>query len=249
MKWMLQALLPLLSLTAQAGELRMLTDNHPPLHFQQGPHMTGFAVEVVQALAQRTGDPVQVQQRPMLRALRDASEDADTAVFTILRTQERESRYQWVGPLMRTETALYTRSGDTPPISDLSQAQGQIAVPRKWLVYSYLKQQGLDNLWGVDSPEIMMRLLQIGRVQYVVADTMSVSTFASNVGLPFEQLRYQMPLMHQDAYIAFSPKVDAARVARWQRALDAMKDDGSLQAFMQRWHIDRTPPQVGEFKP
>lgn len=244
MKWMLQALLPLLSLTAQAGELRMLTDNHPPLHFQQGQRMTGFAVDVVQALAQRTGDPVQVQQRPMLRALRDASEDADTAVFTILRTQERESHYQWVGPLMRTETALYTRNGDSTPVTDLHQTRGQIAVPRKWLVYSYLKQQGLDNLWGVDSPEIMMRLLQVGRVQYVVADTMSVGTFAAEEGLALDQLRYQMPLMHQDAYIAFSPKVDARQVARWQRALDGMKHDGSLQQLKQRWHIDLATPQV-----
>lgn len=244
MKWMLQALLPLLSLTAHAGELRMLTDNHPPLHFQQGERMTGFGVDVVEALAQRSGDTVQVQLRPMLRALRDAASDDDTAVFTILRTAERESRYQWVGPLMRTETALYTRNGDSPPVTDLHQTRGQIAVPRKWLVYSYLKQQGLDNLWGVDSPEIMMRLLQVGRVQYVVADTMSVSTFAAEEGLAFDQLRYQMPLMHQDAYIAFSPKVDAAQVARWQRALDGMKRDGSLRQLMQRWHIDRTASQV-----
>lgn len=242
MNWIPGIMLSLLCLTAHAGELRMLTDNHPPLHYQQGEQMMGFGVDVVKALAQRSGDTVQIQLRPMLRALRDAARDDDTAAFTILRTAERETRYQWVGPLMRTETALYAGHGESPPVTDLSQVQGQIAVPRKWLVYSYLKQQGLDNLWGVDSPEIMMRLLQIGRVQYVVADTMSVSTFANNAGLPLEQLRYQMPLMHQDAYIAFSPKVDAAKVARWQRALDAMKDDGSLQAFMQRWHIDHPPP-------
>ncbi|MFK3789941.1 MULTISPECIES: substrate-binding periplasmic protein [Pseudomonas] len=239
MKWMLQALLPLLSLAAHAGELRMLTDNHPPLHFQQGEHMAGFAVDVVQALAQRSGDPVQIQQRPMLRALRDASEEADTAVFTILRTAERETRYQWVGPLMQTETALYSGSNDTTPVTDLQQTQGQIAVPRKWLVYSFLRQQGLTNLWGVDSPEIMMRLLQVGRVQYVVADTMSVGTFAAEQGMRLEQLRYQIPLMHQDAYIAFSPKVDPAQVARWQQALEAMERDGSLQRLKQRWKIDR----------
>ncbi|MGZ0703571.1 substrate-binding periplasmic protein [Pseudomonas piscis] len=239
MKWMLQALLPLLSLAAHAGELRMLTDNHPPLHFQQGERMAGFGVDVVEALAQRSGDRIQVQQRPMLRALRDASEDADTAVFTILRTAERETRYQWVGPLMQTETALYTRSSDDTPVSDLRQTRGQIAVPRKWLVYSVLRQQGLDNLWGVDSPEIMMRLLQIGRVQYVVADTMSVGTFAAEQGMALEQLRYQIPLMQQDAYIAFSPKVDPAQVARWQQALEAMEQDGSLQQLKQRWNIDR----------
>lgn len=239
MKWMLQALLPLLSLAAHAGELRMLTDNHPPLHFQQGERMAGFGVDVVEALAQRSGDRIQVQQRPMLRALRDASEDADTAVFTILRTAERETRYQWVGPLMQTETALYTRSSDDTTVSDLRQTRGQIAVPRKWLVYSVLRQQGLDNLWGVDSPEIMMRLLQIGRVQYVVADTMSVGTFAAEQGMALEQLRYQIPLMQQDAYIAFSPKVDPAQVARWQQALEAMEQDGSLQQLKQRWNIDR----------
>ncbi|MCU7646844.1 substrate-binding periplasmic protein [Pseudomonas piscis] len=239
MNRVLGAMLSLLSLAASAEPLRMLTDNHPPLHFQQGEHMAGFGVDVVQALAQRSGDPVQIQQRPMLRALRDASEEADTAVFTILRTAERETRYQWVGPLMQTETALYSRSSDTTPVADLQQTQGQIAVPRKWLVYSFLRQQGLANLWGVDSPEIMMRLLQIGRVQYVVADTMSVGTFAAEQGMGLEQLRYQIPLMHQDAYIAFSPKVDPAQVARWQQALEAMERDGSLQRLKQRWKIDR----------
>ncbi|NBF02954.1 transporter substrate-binding domain-containing protein [Pseudomonas sp. Fl5BN2] len=239
MNWVLGGMLALLSLAANAAELRMLTDNHPPLHFQQGERMVGFGVDVVEALAQRSGDQIRVQQRPMLRALRDASEAADTAVFTILRTAERESSYQWVGPLMQTETALYARSSDSATVTDVRQTRGQIAVPRKWLVYSYLKQQGLDNLWGVDSPEIMMRLLQVGRVQYVVADTMSVGTFAAEQGLHVDQLRYQIPLMHQDAYIAFSPKVDAARVARWQQALDAMKRDGSLLQIKQRWHIDQ----------
>ncbi|WP_025128288.1 ABC transporter substrate-binding protein [Pseudomonas sp. PH1b] len=239
MKRILGALLPLVSLWAHGAELRLLTDNHPPLHFQQGERIVGFGVDVVHALAQRSGDQVTVQQRPMLRALRDAGENPDTAVFTVLRTPEREARYQWVGPLMQTETALYTRDSDDLPVTDLSQTRGQIAVPRRWLIYSYLKQQGVENLWGVDSPEIMMRLLQVGRVQYVVADTMSVNTFAAEEGLRADQLRYQMPLMHQDAYIAFSPKVDAAQVARWQQALEAMKRDGSLLQIKQRWHIDQ----------
>ncbi|WP_256675847.1 hypothetical protein [Pseudomonas sp. R5(2019)] len=30
------------------------------------------------------------------------------AVFTVLRTPEREPYYQWVGPVMEVETALYS---------------------------------------------------------------------------------------------------------------------------------------------
>ena len=100
------------------------------------------------------------------------------------------------------------------------QTRGQIAVPRKWLVYRYLKQQGLDNLWGVDSPQVMIRLLQLGRVQYLVADTMSVSTFAAEEGMPFDQL---------PGWVAAWNKVDPALLS-----ITDVNRDGLLQRMSLR---------------
>ncbi|MHC8353733.1 substrate-binding periplasmic protein [Pseudomonas sp. LB3P81] len=243
MKRLAGCLLSFLTFTAVAADLNMLTDNHPPLHFQQGNTLVGFGVDVVQALADTTGDQVHLQQVPLLRALRLASTEPATGVFTVLRTAERDSQYQWVGPLMEVETALFSTDSSRQPVHSLLEAgrQGRIAVPRKWLVYSYLQKQDLNNLYGVETPEQMMRLARLGRTEFVVADTLSVATLAREEGLPPEQLHYQMPLMKQATYIAFSPLTDARQVARWQQALDEMSRDGRLEQLKQRWLVDRPP--------
>ena len=41
--------------------------------------------------------------------------------------------------------------------------------------------------------------------------------------------------MPNDSYIAFSLHTDAARVARWQQALQGMRHDGSLERIYRRW--------------
>jgi polar amino acid transport system substrate-binding protein len=242
MKRIAGCLLSFLTFTAVAADLNLLTDNHPPLHFQQGNQLVGFGVDVVQALAERTGDQVHLQQVPLLRALRVATTEPATGVFTVLRTAERNGLYQWVGPLMDVETALYS-ANTQPPVRSLQDAstQGRIAVPRKWLAYDYLRKQGLNNLYGVETPEQMMRLARLGRIEFVVADTLSIATLAREEGLAPSQLHYQMPLMKQGTYIAFSPQTDARQVARWQQALDEMNRDGRLEQLKQRWLSNNTP--------
>lgn len=243
MKRFAACLLSMLALTANAADLQLLTDNHPPLHFMQGNQLAGFGVDVVQALAIQTGDRIQLQQVPLLRALRMASDTPDTGVFTVLRTDERDDRYQWVGPLIEVETALYARDNLQPPVHSLREADrlGRITVPRKWLVYSFLQGQDLNNLYGVETPEQMMRLFSLGRTDFVVSDTWSKAALAREQGMEPERLQYQIPLMKQNTYIAFSPQTDPKQVARWQQALDTLRADGRLEQLRQRWLSNTLP--------
>lgn len=243
MKRFAACLLSMLALTATAADLQLLTDNHPPLHFMQGNQLAGFGVDVVKALATQTGDRIHLQQVPLLRALRMASDTPDTGVFTVLRTDDRDDRYQWVGPLIEVETALYARDNLQPPVHSLREADhlGQITVPRKWLVYSYLQGQDLNNLYGVETPEQMMRLFSLGRTDFVVSDTWSKAALAREQGMEPGRLQYQIPLMKQNTYIAFSPQTDPEQVARWQQALDTLRADGRLEQLRQRWLSNTLP--------
>ena len=243
MKRFAACLLSMLALTANSADLQLLTDNHPPLHFMQGNQLAGFGVDVVQALATQTGDRIHLQQVPLLRALRMASDTPDTGVFTVLRTDERDDRYQWVGPLIEVETALYARDNLQPPVHSLREADhlGRITVPRKWLVYSYLQGQDLNNLYGVETPEQMMRLFSLGRTDFVVSDTWSKAALAREQGMEPGRLQYQIPLMKQNTYIAFSPQTNPKQVARWQQALDTLRADGRLEQLRQRWLSNNLP--------
>ncbi|WP_445178727.1 substrate-binding periplasmic protein [Pseudomonas sp. McL0111] len=236
-------LLSCLALAANAADLQLLTDNHPPLHFQQGDQLVGYGVDVVRALAEQTGDHINLQQVPLLRALRMAVDTPDTGVFTVLRTEERDDRYQWVGPLIEVETALYAQENRHPRVQSLQEADhlGRITAPRKWLVYSYLQQQGLSNLYGVETPEQMMRLFSLGRTDFVVSDTLSSASLARAQGMEPGRLQYQIPLMKQNTYIAFSLQTDPKQVARWQQALNTLRANGRLEQMRQRWLVNALP--------
>lgn len=241
---MLGCLVSVFTFSTLAADIRMLTDIHPPLQFLQGDEFVGFGVDLVKAVAEQTGDKVRIDHLPWLRALHVASTEPDVGVFIILRTPERENQYQWVGPLMEVETALYAGSGIKEPVQNLKQASvaGRITLPRKWLAYDYLKKQGFTNLYGVDTPEQMMRLLRMGRTDLVVADTMSLATLTHEAGMERRHLHYQMPLMKQGTYIAFSLQTDAHLIARWKQALENMKGDGQLNRLKKQWLTDHKMP-------
>ena len=114
-------------------------------------------------------------------------------------------------------------------------------MPRKWLVYSYLQEQDLTNLYGVETPEQMMRLFSLGRTDFVVSDTLSSASLAREQGMEPGRLQYQLPLMKQDTYIAFSRQTDPKQVARWQQALDTLRADGRLEKMRQRWLSNTLP--------
>lgn len=241
MKSLLGCLPFLCAVAAHAADLRMLADVHPPLQFNEGGELHGFGVDVVRELARRAGDTPHFEQLPLTRALREAGAHPDTGALTVLRTAEREWRYQWVGPLLETETALYSEHPERPPVTSLAQAAqaGSIVLPRKWQVYGYLRQRGLQNLYGVDTPEQMMQLLHRGRAELVVADTLTIATLAREAGIEPARLHYQMPLLRQGAYIVFSPCTDPQRVARWQAALEQLRREGGLQRLRERWQLVR----------
>ncbi|MNN67161.1 Bacterial extracellular solute-binding protein, family 3 [compost metagenome] len=143
---------------------------------------------------------------------------------------------------MEVQTALYAAPDSQLEVRDLQQAAAlkQIVVPRKWQAYRYLQEHGMNNLYGVETPEQMMRLLRLGRADLVAVDNLSVAAQAREAGLG--PLRYQMPLTRQGAYIAFSLQTDSQRVQRWQRALEKMRQDGRLKQLEQHWLGDEQKP-------
>lgn len=241
MKLLFGCLLSLCTFAASAANLHLLADDHPPLQFQQHGRLSGYGVDLVHELAELTGDRVQLDQTPLRRALLLAAQTPDTGVFLILRSPEREAQYRWVGPALDVQVGLYSLGEHTTPLADLEQARhaGRIAAPRKWMGYGYLQKRGMDNLYGVESPEQMMNLLKLGRADLVVADDHTIASLARDAGIDPRQLHLRLPLVRQGIYIAFSPQTDAKQVAHWQTALEQLRQQGRLQRLAQQWQVDQ----------
>lgn len=220
-----------------AGPLRLYTEEYPPLNFSRDGKPVGLSVEVVEELIRRTGDAASINLVPWARGLRETETKPDVGLFVTMRTEPREQRFQWVGPLLVSVTSFYGLRDSGLRIDSLHQAAeaGLIVVPRDWYSYEILRNAGLSNVQGVVGPQQMMQMLRRGRAKLIVAENTSLPGLLSLAQMRMEEVEPLHRFLDSYGYIAFSSQTDPALVARWQQALDGMRADGSFERIYRRW--------------
>lgn len=237
--------LALLLLCARANaELRILTEPGPPTAFMEDGELRGFGVDVVHELIERTGASAQIEMMPWTRAYTLAQRGPIVALFAMVRTPERESRFQWVGPILHGKVRFYSLKSSGMQVDSLDDvaASGPLAVPKQWYSYEALQAKGLQNLYGVPTPQTMVTLFAHGRGNLILLEDILLRDMLAPAGLEPADVQPQMVFMESSYYIAFSRDTDPAIVAAWQEALAEMRRDGSFSAIFRQWLPDVEPP-------
>ncbi|WP_252274216.1 substrate-binding periplasmic protein [Pseudomonas subflava] len=231
--WLMLALLP----GVAAGELRLLTEQAPPTSFLRDGEPDGYAVEVVRELVRRTDSEADVELVPWTRGYYLARHEPNVALFMVVRTPEREPMFRWVGPILRGTTRFYSLKDSGLRVDSLDAAAraGTLALPKQWYTYETLERLGFTNLHGVPSPKHMVDMLKHGRVKLIATEDLTLREELALGGLRVDDVQGHFAFMQSDYYIAFSPLTPPEQVDAWQRQLEAMRADGSLQRLRQRW--------------
>ncbi|MBA4245591.1 MAG: ABC transporter substrate-binding protein [Pseudomonas sp.] len=236
-KSMAGVLVLLCCLSAAAAELRLYTEDYRPFSYLEEGRPSGMAVAVVEELIRRTGEAARIELVPWTRGYHQVRQQADTALFSTVRTPAREPLFHWVGPIARGHTRFYSLKESGVRVANLDDVRqlGTLAVPKQWYSYELLREQQMGNLYGVPTPQDMLRMFRHGRVKLLLANNLTLDGMLAEQGMHAGQLQEQFDLMPNDSYIAFSRQTDLERVARWQRALDEMRRDGSLERIYRQW--------------
>ena len=251
LSWLMALSVLLLATGAQAsatdaGALRILTEDNPPLNFTKDGAITGLATEVVRELVKRTGTAGRIRMVAWPAGYQALSERPHTALFSTVMTAERKGRFQWVGPLAVVDTNLYALKRSGIQIANLDQARkaGRIATVRKYYSEQVLKEEGFGNTESFPDREAGLRKLLDGKVQLVVSSNTEMPAALKRIGASMDDVTNAFTLSTDLVYIAFSKGTSPKRVARWQDALDAMKRDGSFAKIYARWLPAEIPPGI-----
>lgn len=220
-----------------ATELHLYTEEYRPLSYIENGKLTGMAVEVVELLIQRTGQSARIELAPWTRGYHQVQREANSGLFSTVRTARREALFQWVGPIATGHTSFYARRGAGLNVRTLQDVErfSTLAVPKQWYSYEYLSDRGLKNLYGVPTPQHMMKMFKHGRIELLVANNLALDDMLSQQGMHRDEVELQFTFMGNNSYIAFSNATDPALVRQWQLALDELLRDGSLARIHQRW--------------
>jgi polar amino acid transport system substrate-binding protein len=105
------ALAPAPATAADTG-FTLLAESNPPLSYTQGGKATGENVKVLTTLFKRAGIPVRFQIESWDKAFDSAKKEERHGVFTAIRTPDRESMFQWVGPISTTRWVFLAKKGN-----------------------------------------------------------------------------------------------------------------------------------------
>ncbi len=222
---------------AQAQALEILTAEIAPLAFSKDGKITGFCVEVVAEIQRRLGDRSPMRLMPWARAYLMAQSGANVVLVCPKRTAERERQFQWVGPLLVSQTNFYARHGAGIHLGSVNDAKtlSGVMAPRAFYSYRYLQQAGFANLEAVNNSATMLAMLLAGRHPLMALDQEQLPALLKQAGVAADAVELVYPIFSIGSYLTFPLSTDPALVLRWQRTLERMQRDGAYDAIARRW--------------
>lgn len=223
------------------GAVRIATDaTFPPFHFETASgDVTGYDVELAREAARRAGlEPKVMVIRPYERLWTGLeSGEFDIVAATTGNTVERQSKWQFTHPYYTTCQAAVVRTGANEPriLKDLQGSRvGAAGSGTSWLAAQSIRgatavqlgkgQEGIPALLGGDIDAL------------IVDEYEAVRAAREHTGL--EVLPSPVAL---ESYAIVLPKNATALRARLNRALESMKQDGTLEELQRRFGLVRPP--------
>ena len=233
-----------LAASARADEtLQVVTEELPPYNMVRNGHVTGMSTEVVEAIIKQAGLQASISSMPWARAY-DIGLHADSVlIYSIARTPQRESLFQWVGSIAPSHLALYSVASRPIHLDNLDQArQYQIGTVKDDVSEQYLISKGFSvgkNLQSSNKYESNYEKLKLGHVDLWVSNELNAHFLTREANDPGQALVVSLPLdelsLKDGLYLACSINTPHATVERLRAAFKVIHDNGTFSEIVARW--------------
>ena len=240
---LLMILLVLASGNVRAGglnDLQWITEEFAPYNFSQDGVAAGIAVDVLMEMWQRLGvehTAEDIQVLPWARGYRMAQERPGTCLFSTTVTDARRELFVFVEPLIDSNVSIIAareRGMQVDNVEDLSRYQ--IGVVREDIGDQILQEGGFEGTYvRTDSARILVRMLHGGRFDAVSYNFVTASWTMREEGI--DARLYEPVLTLREGHMGYAchKDTDPELIAQLQETLDALREDGTMDAIIQRY--------------
>ena len=235
------AVMPLfVSLTVNAGEFRVFTEQMPPYNYSNKKGVAvGFCSEIVREMFNRTDLTItnDISLIPWARAYNFLENQKDTMLFSMTRSDEREKKFQWVGPLAHRTIWLWKlASRDDIQATNLTTAKKYtVGGVYEFASSEYLQEQGfkVDMVSSIDQN---WKKLLLNRIDLVSALELEAAYSMQQLDRTFKDLEKVTVLDDRyEYYLAININSDISIAKKLQAALDQMKADGTYEKIRNKY--------------
>ncbi len=231
------------------AQLTFYTEQNPPFNYMENGTLQGIAVDLLEAITEKMGQKVsrdQVNLVPWTEGYQATRDGNRSVLFTAVRFAERESLFQWVGPVYPYTNALFARPDWTSPLTRPEDLKGyRIGVVVDDVAVQELLNLGVDPsqlVQTTDAPTLVAQL-ESGAIDLWGYQEAAGAYFARQVTGNSSSVKVVYRLTKQDGYYIFSRDVPPATIQSFQQALDSLKtekDSGGMTSYeriLQRYQL------------
>lgn len=189
-----------------------------------------------------------VEQMPWKRLLEQAAHGSGHVLYPTTRSEERENKFKWVGPVSRTLWNLYgfAKDGWADQGFESLLVNARIGVLMASAREAYLRERGAERLVVVPREELLLPMMQAGRIDLIAIGGNILNHYVEEAntkanGAEIADIDGVVPYRSCYLYIAISGDVPDEDVSRLQEQLDQFKTDGFFLANRQSHGLSTNP--------
>ena len=247
MKLIFTVLTIFLSFALCHAEIRILGEDSPPGEYlDANGNVAGATIDLVNVLLDRQGMTASIQILPWNRAYQIGLHDENIALLETTRTEERESLFKWVGPILIVKRILSAPGNFNQRIANIDDLKDnfRICVLRGSSGQKHLLSLGIKNVDTVTKPAQCMQMLIAGHGDLFYTSDIGMDGLLKKHGIDSSKFTTTLMLKKEYLYIAFSKDVSDEHIQNWQAALETAKKDGTVAKIYSGVYPEETIKEV-----
>jgi polar amino acid transport system substrate-binding protein len=241
MSHLFAALLILLSVTVLANPLTIVTEQYPPYNYEERGSIKGMSTEVVSAVLKELDLEVDIEIYPWARAYDMASTQENVLIYSISRTPQRESLFNWVGVIASIDFTIFAleRRQDIN-IQSLEDIRAyMLGLVRGDALEQFFSANNFTEIERVNTNKQAMEMLLASRTDlWPISKQAGTYILKKNNMIPAQTVRAVFELEEfssEDLYMAFSRSTNKKLVNDFKRALEKIKENGIYNEIISRY--------------
>ncbi|MFT4765188.1 MAG: polar amino acid transport system substrate-binding protein [Oleispira sp.] len=241
MSHLFAALLILFSVTVLANPLTIVTEQYPPYNYEERGSIKGMSTEVVSAVLKELDLEVDIEIYPWARAYDMASTQKNVLIYSISRTPQRESLFNWVGVIASIDFTIFAleRRQDIN-IQSLEDIRAyMLGLVRGDALEQFFSANNFTEIERVNTNKQAMEMLLASRTDlWPISKQAGAYILKKNNMIPAQTVRAVFELEEfssEDLYMAFSRSTNKKLVNDFKRALEKIKENGIYNEIISRY--------------
>jgi polar amino acid transport system substrate-binding protein len=216
--------------SAEVLKLEVLTMEMPP-YVMPGAE-SGIVIDTLKEVAKRSGMELKFSITPLKRGSNEVKQTPNTCVAPLDRSQERETEYKWVSPVLITQSAFFSKKKDSIKIDTLTDAKKhKVGVLRGGVVEEMLTGKKFE-LENANDDFQNLKKLQAGRFELWAADTLIAPYWAKQEKIDIEELYTFATTL---AAMACNKGISDQKIEKMNAELTKMYKDGKMKQIFQKY--------------